>query len=102
MGAASGKKNDGAGQTVMQGKDKGESVPGRWCAVMEEGGDEDGGLRQGKERGSALMRGHGDGSVEDDGSGVSVTSSGRWVLRGDGGMKDWHEEWFVIAGSFGN
>ena len=30
MGAAGGEKNDGAGQTVMQGGDRGESVPGGW------------------------------------------------------------------------
>ncbi|XXG72211.1 hypothetical protein AAC387_Pa07g1359 [Persea americana] len=47
------------------------------------------------------MGGDGDGSLQDDGSGMSVTLSGRWVLRGDGGMKDWRKEWFVIAGSIG-
>ncbi|KAJ8649009.1 hypothetical protein MRB53_002032 [Persea americana] len=95
MGAASGEKNDGAGQTVMQGGDKGESIPGGCCVQ----GDEDGGLRQRKERGSALMRGDGDGSVQDDGSGTSVC----FVREmGSAWMKDWREEWFVIAGSFGN
>ena len=36
MGAASGEKNDGTGQTVMQGGNKGESIPGGCCVQVRE------------------------------------------------------------------
>ncbi|XXG41222.1 hypothetical protein AAC387_Pa01g1733 [Persea americana] len=47
MGAVGGEKNDGAGQTVMQGGDRGESIPGgccgaacRWRSVVRKGKEE--------------------------------------------------------------